>query len=99
MISVGLQPIAADNANKMTGQKMTHVIIKDGHFDKLINESSFQIRYYSAMTDRDQTVNKKKNKVKYTCSQCGSHVWGKPQLHITCSDCKNPFAEDEERES
>ncbi len=32
----------------------------------------------------------KRNKVKYTCS-CGTNVWGKPDLHIVCGDCKEAF--------
>jgi len=30
----------------------------------------------------------KKNKVKYTCSECQMNVWGKPDLNIVCGDCQ-----------
>ena len=30
---------------------------------------------------------KKRNKVKYTCSNCGTNVWGKPDLEIACGKC------------
>ena len=35
-----------------------------------------------------------RNKVKYTCSGCGSKVWGKSGLNILCSDCDRDFEEE-----
>ena len=40
-----------------------------------------------------------RNKVKYTCPDCGAKVWGKSGLHIECSDCACPFEEEEEEEN
>ena len=43
----------------------------------------------------DKPVKKyNRNKVKYTCSGCGVKVWGKPGLHIECSDCACSFEEE-----
>ena len=39
-----------------------------------------------------------RNKVKYTCSDCGVKVWGKAGLHIECSDCACSFEEEEHEE-
>lgn len=36
---------------------------------------------------------KKKNKVKYSCSSCGTNVWGKPELSLICGACHKPFVE------
>ena len=33
----------------------------------------------------------KKNKVKYTCPQCQTNVWGKADLNIDCGDCGQGF--------
>jgi predicted SprT family Zn-dependent metalloprotease len=32
-------------------------------------------------------------RTKYTCLICGTNVWGKPDLNITCTDCNRPFTE------
>lgn len=39
-----------------------------------------------------------RNKVKYTCPDCGSRVWGKAGLHIECIDCACSFEEEEHEE-
>ena len=39
-----------------------------------------------------------RNKVKYTCPDCGVKVWGKAGLHIECSDCACSFEEEEHEE-
>ena len=36
-----------------------------------------------------------RNKVKYTCPDCGAKVWGKLGLHIECSNCACSFEEEE----
>lgn len=33
---------------------------------------------------------RKRNKTKYQC-ECGTNIWGKPDLNIHCGDCKEPF--------
>lgn len=35
-----------------------------------------------------------RNKIKYTCLNCGAKVWGKAGLHIECTDCACPFEEE-----
>lgn len=39
-----------------------------------------------------------RNKVKYTCPDCQSKVWGKAGLHIECVDCACSFEEEEHEE-
>lgn len=36
-----------------------------------------------------------RNKIKYTCPECGAKVWGKSGLHIECVDCACNFEEEE----
>ena len=31
------------------------------------------------------------NKVKYSCPSCKANLWGKPELHVKCMDCDQPF--------
>ncbi|HIH2751023.1 TPA: SprT-like domain-containing protein [Burkholderia lata] len=31
------------------------------------------------------------NRVKYTCDGCGNNIWGKPNLNVSCDDCRMPF--------
>ena len=47
----------------------------------------------------DKPVKKyNRNKTKYTCPDCGAHVWGKSGLHIECSDCGRSFEEENEED-
>lgn len=39
-----------------------------------------------------------RNKIKYTCPDCGAKVWGKAGLHIECTDCACSFEEEEHEE-
>lgn len=32
-----------------------------------------------------------RNKIKYTCGDCGCNVWGKPDLRVRCEDCDRSF--------
>lgn len=48
----------------------------------------------------DKPVKKyNRNKIKYTCPDCGVKVWGKPGLHIECSDCACSFEEEEHEDT
>jgi hypothetical protein len=33
---------------------------------------------------------KPRNKVKFTCPECGANAWGKPSLHLLCDDGHEP---------
>jgi hypothetical protein len=47
----------------------------------------------------DKPVKKyNRNKIKYTCPDCGVKVWGKSGLHIECSDCGCSFEEETEED-
>ena len=36
---------------------------------------------------------KRKSKTRYTCPNCSTNVWGKPELNIICGDCRSQFSE------
>lgn len=93
MIEIGLQPTTDGTPQgKETGQKCTHFIIGNDRFHrsmetflaerKVINWIGLPIFPKEA---------KAKNKVKYTCSACGSCVWGKLGLSIVCGICEESY--------
>lgn len=39
----------------------------------------------------EEPIKDKSNRVKYTCPECDTHVWGKPKLRLLCVDCNSKF--------
>lgn len=94
MKDVGLFPSnTGSEGGKQTGQKMTHYIIRAGKFErnalKFIKKNSIKLSSYPMLAAEKQS---NKNKVKYQCS-CGSNIWAKSGLHVTCDECEMPFEE------
>jgi hypothetical protein len=42
-----------------------------------------------------QLAARKKVKSRYTCPECQTNVWGKPQLKLVCGECGGPYVEHE----
>ena len=38
-----------------------------------------------------QQAARKKVKIRYSCPQCDTHVWGKPGLNLMCGECHSPY--------
>jgi hypothetical protein len=55
--------------------------------------SGFTIPYFDL--EEDKKPQKKKLKVKYSCPQCGTNVWGKAELSLICGGCHVTFVSDE----
>jgi len=55
--------------------------------------STVQISGTASVSDTEEPAPPKKNKVKYTCSDCQSNVWGKPEMNIVCGNCDQRFDE------
>ena len=70
-----------------TGQKVSHFIIPNGSFDKacakLLN-SGFTLDLQQAPR---LIENAKKNKLKYTCPNCGINAWAKHGIKLACGEC------------
>ncbi len=94
MLAIGLQPVSLHHPGVMTGQNITDRVIPKGKFDLLINDSSFNIKYFVKETIKEKGTKEKKQKTKYTCPSCQCHLWGKPNLHIECGDCHSKFEEE-----
>lgn len=93
MIEIGLMPSHTGKpGGKQTGQQMTHYIIDGGPFDKqwqLLSDSGYTLDYQDRHIPKDDEP--RKLKVRYACPSCSIHVWGKPDLRITCTVCKKPM--------
>ena len=100
MKSIGLMPSSTGKpGGKTTGQNMSDYIIENHHMfhhhaQTLINRG-FSISWASIRREKQISSGsgqvKAKNKIKYTCPECGANVWGKPGLHILCLVCDLPF--------
>lgn len=98
MKEVGLQP--DDGTGKETGQSVSHRIIEDGPFQKAYQQmpENFKLPWRVFVERPSDGVGKPSPKkggkrIKYTCSVCGSNVWGKPGLEIICRGCDVIFTE------
>ena len=96
MLSRGLRPISLDNPGKMTGQRVTHEIVPGGPFDVAADQllaTGFSLRWQAANAvamRHNHTLMPEpstRNKVKYTCPECGLNVWGKPRARLICGHC------------
>jgi hypothetical protein len=101
MLSRGLRPISLDNPGKMTGQRVTHEIVPGGPFDVAAGQllaTGFSLRWQAAdavamrhnhtgMEEPSVQEPSPRNKVKYTCPECGLNVWGKPRARLICGYC------------
>ena len=95
MKEVGLQP--DDGNGKETGQSVSHRIMDDRPFMKAFQAMPENFKLpWRVFIEGNADVPKKtktRNRVKYTCSACGSNVWGKPSLEIVCRGCNTLFLE------
>ena len=99
MQEIGLMPSATGApGGARTGQKMSDYIITGHHMFEyqanIIIKRGFRLSWESIRRDTStpgRPRTDKKNKIKYTCPECGANVWGKPGLHILCLVCDLPF--------
>jgi predicted SprT family Zn-dependent metalloprotease len=89
MARIGL--IASDTGQpggKPTGQRVSHYIAKDGPFERVASEliaSGFLLPW--VFKGNDAAKKKAASKTKYTCAQCGTNAWAKPDTSLMCGDC------------
>ena len=88
MASIGLTP--SNGAGKRTGQKMSHVIVQGGKFDKVCDLllNTGRVIHWASRTQGKTDKGKGGKRQKYVCSSCDLAVWGKADLHIICGDCE-----------
>lgn len=94
MLEIGLKPISFDQPGKMTGQRVSHEIVDGESFDRacasFLAEYTSRLKWFSEI--RAKKGSSTKNKIKYTCPECGANVWGKPDMRIVCGVCEAEYA-------
>jgi len=91
MEAVGLGPSDTGRpGGNLTGESMSHYIIKDGPYVKSaarLVEAGFELSW----VDRVGGTRRKKTKVfrvKYSCPKCGVNAWAKPGVKLVCGFCQ-----------
>lgn len=90
MLMVGLHPTDDGTlTGMMTGDKVSHLIIEGGKFDKTCGQllDSIKLLWVDRWTSAPGGA-LSKNKTKYVCPVCRLNVWGKPGIHVICGSCK-----------
>lgn len=90
MKEIGLYPSnTGEPGGKETGQQMTHYIVDGGLYQEVYNRMDKTLLLPFKRYDTPPKEKKAKSKVKYTCLDCDTNVWGKPGLNIRCfnEDC------------
>lgn len=98
MKEVGLYPSdTGHNGGKETGQQMSHYIIEGGAFDTVYDLMPKDLMLpFKRASNPMASASKKRSKLKYSCENCATNIWGKPGLRIKCfqEDC-NCYMESE----
>lgn len=90
MIEVGLLPFNIKDPTKKTGAACSHVIDFDGVFVNCCNlflEGGKKLQHMARIDAPKEKKKKNASKTKYTCPECETAVWGKPDLHLICGYC------------
>jgi predicted SprT family Zn-dependent metalloprotease len=90
MESLGLVAThTGEPGGKNVGQRMTHYVVIDGHFDRSCRELfaggvrlEWQSREWHSHRSKARA-----SKTKYTCPKCGLNAWAKPNVHLICGEC------------
>jgi len=89
MEEIGLIPSnTGEEGGRKVGQSMSHYIEEGGRYERLIKVflASHSGLEYQDRPMAEAAKAKKKNKIKYTCEECGLNAWGKPGANIKCGD-------------
>jgi SprT-like family len=93
MKAVGLIPSdTAAPGGKETGQKVSHYIERGGRFEQAcvaLIRLGFEPLYVELWSDGGEKTRKTKaaSKTRYTCPDCGTNAWAKPDVHLVCGEC------------
>jgi hypothetical protein len=93
MKAVGLIPSdTAAPGGKEVGQKVSHYIEAGGRFERACAElvkQGFDPLYVELWTEGGEKTRKTKaaSKTRYTCPECLTNAWAKPDVHLVCGEC------------
>jgi predicted SprT family Zn-dependent metalloprotease len=89
MKEIGLYPSDTGKpGGKETGHRVSHYIIPSGPFAEAFTKleaTGWQLNLESHRSDKKRGIDK--NKMKFSCTECGQNAWGRPDLQITCTIC------------
>lgn len=90
MLELGLHPTSTGEVGgPMTGDSMTHVIVKGGAFDRAFDKMPTTSHLPWSSFDRArESKPRKKSKIKYTCPTCAANAWAKLASNLMCGDCE-----------
>jgi predicted SprT family Zn-dependent metalloprotease len=90
MLAVGLIPRSIDQPGKMTGNKVTHDIEEGGAFEKAFDAmpKEFLLPFSHIRIEDKNAKAKTASKTKYTCPECETNAWAKPDTNLMCGDCE-----------
>ena len=92
MREVGLTPTSTgDPGGKDVGQKMSHLIVEGGRYQKafaLLKEQGLNDLYVERSKKEENTAKKKAaSKTKFTCPICAQNAWAKSEALLVCGSC------------
>ncbi len=93
MRGVGLTPSdTGASGGREVRQRVTHYIEAGSGFEKScasLMQQGFELPYVELWGDRDAKAKKTKaaSKTKYTCPECATNAWAKPETKLICGEC------------
>jgi hypothetical protein len=91
MREIGLQPTdTGEPGGKETGQSVTHYIVAGGAYAKAFAKlaaTGFQLHWESAPAGSQAKAKSRASKTKFSCPECGSNAWAKPDALLICGAC------------
>lgn len=89
MKEVGLQPFNVKNPEKETGASCSDRPIPGGVFETCFEEmpTEFQLPFMHIAVPSKHKAAKKASKTKYTCPECETNAWAKPETKLVCGEC------------
>lgn len=95
MQEIGLYPSSTGApGGKTTGQSVSHYIIEGGPYQvafKALMAEGFKDFYVDLWDDEDAKKKRKTkaaSKSKYTCPDCQTNAWAKPDTKLICGECE-----------
>lgn len=97
---IGIECKCTYGTNRRTGRHFTFQVIPGGLFDQVTRAvpPDLKIHFSPIMAEscvsrhrQDRPAQTDKTKTKYQCPCLKNTVWGKPNIHITCTNCDVPF--------
>lgn len=90
MLAVDLKPKSYDRPGTMLGNRVSHDIVEGGVFEVVFNEmpKEFLLPFSHIRLEDKGAKAKAASKTKYTCPECETNAWAKPDTNLMCGDCE-----------